>query len=40
LDQLVARGIELLVWRSGNAPGEDDASNRFVDRFRRRVPSR
>lgn len=34
---LVARGIEPPVWRSGNAPGGDEANNRFVGRFRQRV---
>jgi uncharacterized phosphosugar-binding protein len=40
LDELVARGIEPPIWRSGNTPGEDDANNRLLDRFRHRVPSR
>ncbi|TWD80223.1 putative phosphosugar-binding protein [Kribbella amoyensis] len=37
--ELVARGIEPPVWRSGNAPGGDEANNRFVGRFRHRVPT-
>ncbi|WP_306120143.1 MULTISPECIES: sugar isomerase domain-containing protein [unclassified Roseitalea] len=34
---LVERGIEPPVWRSGNAPGGDQANARFLDRFRHRV---
>lgn len=34
---LVARGVEPPVWRSGNAPGGDEANARFLDRFRHRV---
>ena len=34
---LVDRGIEPPVWRSGNAPGGDEANARFIDRFRDRV---
>jgi uncharacterized phosphosugar-binding protein len=34
---LVERGIEPPVWRSGNAPGGDEANARFIDRFRDRV---
>lgn len=37
--ELVARGIEPPVWRSGNAPGGDEANARFVGRFRHRVPN-
>jgi uncharacterized phosphosugar-binding protein len=39
ITQLVARGIEPPVWRSGNAPGGDEANNRFLGRFRHRVPT-
>lgn len=39
ISQLVARGIEPPVWRSGNAPGGDEANNRFLGRFRHRVPT-
>lgn len=35
--KLVERGIEPPVWRSGNAPGGDDANARFLHRFRDRV---
>jgi uncharacterized phosphosugar-binding protein len=35
--ELVARGIEPPVWRSGNAPGGDEANARFLARFRDRV---
>lgn len=31
------RGIEPPVWRSGNAPGGDEANARFLARFRERV---
>ncbi|MBF9036685.1 sugar isomerase domain-containing protein [Rhodobacterales bacterium HKCCE2091] len=34
---LVERGIEPPVWRSGNAPGGDEANARFLERFRSRV---
>ena len=37
VEALVARGIEPPVWRSGNAPGGDEANRRFLDRFRGRV---
>ena len=33
----LARGIEPPVWRSGNAPGGDEANARFLGRFRHRV---
>lgn len=39
ISQLVARGIEPPVWRSGNAPGGDEANARFLARFRHRVPT-
>lgn len=34
---LVEQGIEPPVWRSGNAPGGDQANARFIARFRDRV---
>ncbi len=34
---LVDRGITPPVWRSGNAPGGDEANNRFIGKFRHRV---
>lgn len=37
LEELLARGIAPPVWRSGNAPGGDEANGRFLDRFRQRV---
>jgi uncharacterized phosphosugar-binding protein len=37
VDELVRRGIEPPVWRSGNAPGGDEANARFLARFRDRV---
>lgn len=35
--KLVHRGIEPPIWRSGNAPGGDEANARFLSRFRDRV---
>lgn len=35
--ELTARGIEPPVWRSGNAPGGDEANARFLARFQDRV---
>lgn len=35
--RLLERGIEPPVWRSGNAPGGDEANARFIGRFRNRV---
>jgi uncharacterized phosphosugar-binding protein len=35
--ELLDRGIEPPVWRSGNAPGGDEANAHFLDRFRQRV---
>jgi uncharacterized phosphosugar-binding protein len=35
--KLAERGIEPPVWRSGNAPGGDEANARFLARFRDRV---
>lgn len=37
LEELLARGLAPPVWRSGNAPGGDEANGRFLDRFRQRV---
>lgn len=37
--RLVAQGVEPPVWRSGNAPGGDEANARFIHRFRDRVRS-
>ncbi len=34
---LLEKGIEPPVWRSGNAPGGDEANGRFLSRFRGRV---
>ncbi|MDE1996928.1 MAG: SIS domain-containing protein [Rhizobiaceae bacterium] len=35
--KLVDRGLEPPVWRSGNAPGGDEANARFIARFQDRV---
>lgn len=35
--RLTERGIEPPVWRSGNAPGGDEANSRFITRFAGRV---
>lgn len=35
--ELAERGIEPPLWRSGNAPGGDEANGRFISRFRGRV---
>ena len=35
--KLLERGIEPPVWRSGNAPGGDEANAQFIGRFRHRV---
>ncbi len=37
--KLLDRGIEPPVWRSGNAPGGDEANARFIGSFRERVPA-
>lgn len=37
IEDLVARGHHPPIWRSGNAPGGDEANARFIDRFRGRV---
>jgi uncharacterized phosphosugar-binding protein len=39
LSQLVARGVEPPIWRSGNAPGGDEANSQFLHRFRHRIPA-
>lgn len=39
IEKLVARGVEVPIWRSGNAPGGDEANGRFLDRFYGRVRS-
>ncbi|WIY81701.1 sugar isomerase domain-containing protein [Propionimicrobium sp. PCR01-08-3] len=39
VDELVRRGVEVPLWRSGNAPGGDEANARFLARFRGRVRS-
>lgn len=39
VEALVAREVEPPVWRSGNAPGGDEANARFLGRFRDRVRS-
>lgn len=35
--ELADRGVEPPVWRSGNAPGGDEANSTFLHRFRSRV---
>ncbi len=35
--KLADRGIDPPMWRSGNAPGGDEANGRFISRFRDRV---
>ena len=37
VSKLVERGIEPPVWRSGNAPGGDEANARFIANFHNRV---
>jgi uncharacterized phosphosugar-binding protein len=37
VENLAQRGIDPPIWRSGNAPGGDEANERFIDRFRGRV---
>ena len=34
---LVEQGVEPQIWTSGNAPGGDEANERFIDRFRGRI---
>ena len=38
IEALLRRGVDPPIWRSGNAPGGDEANARFLDRFRDRVP--
>jgi uncharacterized phosphosugar-binding protein len=38
VQRLVESGVEPPVWRSGNAPGGDEANARFLADFRSRVP--
>lgn len=35
--KLLERGVTPPIWRSGNAPGGDEANARFIHQFRRRV---
>lgn len=37
VDELVSLGIDPPLWRSGNAPGGDEANDRLVARFKDRV---
>lgn len=37
VEELLRRGVQPPVWRSGNAPGGDEANARFVDGFRSRI---
>ena len=37
VDELARRGIDPPMWRSGNAPGGDEANGRFVAHFKDRV---
>ncbi|MEL4356463.1 MULTISPECIES: sugar isomerase domain-containing protein [unclassified Luteococcus] len=37
LEELVERGVEVPMWRSGNAPGGDEANSRFIHAFKGRV---
>ena len=37
LEELVARGVTPPIWRSGNAPGGDEANAEFLENFRHRV---
>jgi uncharacterized phosphosugar-binding protein len=39
VEELVERGADVPLWRSGNAPGGDEANSRFLSRFRGRVKS-
>ena len=39
IGELRQRNIEPPVWRSGNAPGGDEANRKFLDRFKGRVHS-
>lgn len=37
VEKLTRRGVSPPVWRSGNAPGGDEANAEFIGRFRQRV---
>lgn len=37
ISRLAEAGIDPPMWRSGNAPGGDEANAQFIDRFRERV---
>ncbi|MGO1972799.1 MAG: sugar isomerase domain-containing protein [Propionibacteriaceae bacterium] len=37
ISELARREVEVPMWRSGNAPGGDEANARFLSRFRHRV---
>ena len=37
LQRLADRGVEVPMWRSGTAPGGDEANQRFIARFKGRV---
>ena len=37
LAKLKEQGIEAPIWRSGNAPGGDEANAKFISRFKGRV---
>ena len=37
VELLAVQGIDPPVWRSGNAPGGDEANGQFLARFRDRV---
>ncbi|MGW5194211.1 sugar isomerase domain-containing protein [Kribbella sp. NPDC004138] len=37
LEELVARGVTPPIWRSGNAPGGDEANAEFLENFQHRV---
>lgn len=39
VERLAATGTSVPIWRSGNAPGGDEANARFLDQFRDRVRS-
>ena len=30
-------GIEVPIWKSGNAPGGDEWNNQFIERFRGKI---
>jgi uncharacterized phosphosugar-binding protein len=37
IEKLSEMGIDPPLWRSGNAPGGDEANQKFIDRFKERV---